>query len=142
MIQTVSRFGELKKHVSGSGMPFREAVVDYYRLLGGRLGFTFMENASVIKHGVNLGKVDLVWVEPNVAFYAEFSNMGELTKHLFKILELGSEWSVLILSSNSSCKPDDARKIVANSAAFEKIRDRVIILDLSKEKIIHPVRGS
>lgn len=138
MIETVSRFGKLKDYAKSSDLAYPEAVIGYYKSLGGKLGFTVREKPSVIKYGVNLGTADLVWVEPNVAFYIEFSNIGEMLKHLFKIVELKSEYSVILLSSASSCKPDDVKRLIENSPVFAQTREKIIILDLAAELVVYP----
>jgi predicted glycoside hydrolase/deacetylase ChbG (UPF0249 family) len=138
MIETVSNFKELHEHVKTCGLSFRDAVVDYYRVLGERLGFTVRKDASVIEYGLNFGKVSLIWVEPNTVFCLEFGGSEEILKHLWRVLEHKPDKAVFILSSGSQCKPDYVEKIVRNSYLLSECRDRIIVLDVSEKKVVYP----
>lgn len=134
MLSKLSDFTELECHIESSSLTFREAIIDYYAVLGERLGFEVRRNASVIKHGVNLGKLDLMWLEPNIIFCVEFGSFEEILKHLWRIQEYDPENAVLVLSSKSACKPADVKKTVENSS----LKDKVIVLDVSEKKVTHP----
>ena len=128
----------LSEHVKSCGLPFREAVIDYFKSLGEKLGFTTRASSTVIKYGVNFGKADLVWVEPNIIFFIEFGPLEDVLKHLWKTLEASPENAVFLLSSASQCKPEQVRKIVENSEALEGVRDKIILLDVSGGKVVYP----
>ncbi len=138
MIERVSNFAEIEEHVKKSGLNFRDALTGYYKTLGEKLGFTVRVNSSVIKYGVNLGKLDVVWVEPNIVFCCEFGNTEEMLKTLWKMTEVNPEHAVLIVSSGSMCRPDNAKKIVENSALLKNFKQKFIILDISDKKVVYP----
>ena len=138
MIDKISDFQGLSKHVEESELPYREAIIDYYTILGEKLGFTARPSASMIMYGVNLGKIDLVWVEPDMTFTVEFGSLTEMIGHLVKISEKKPEKAVIITSSKSQCKPSDVKKIIVNSHLMKEIAEDVILLDVSAECIVHP----
>ncbi|MFH1788734.1 MAG: hypothetical protein ABH834_05095 [Candidatus Altiarchaeota archaeon] len=134
MLSKISDFTGLESHVKSCGLPFKEAVIDYYAVLGERLGFNVRKGASVIKYGVNLGKLDLVWLEPNIVFCLEFGSIEEMLAHLWRIQEHSPEQAVFVLSSKSGCKPSDVKRIVENSS----LKDKAVILDVSEKKVAYP----
>lgn len=138
MIQQLSDLEGLSEHVKSCGLPFREAVIDYYKSLGEKLGFTARASSTVIKYGINFGKADLVWVEPNIIFFMEFGSMEDVLKHLWKTVEAKPENAVFILSSVSQCKPEQVKKIVENSDVLDDMRERVVLLDVSGKKVVYP----
>ena len=138
MIETVSNFTELEGHVKTCKLPFKEAVIDYYRVLGERLGFTVRKDSSVIKNGLAFGKFSLVWVEPNTVFCLEFGAFEEIFKHLWRVLEHQPDKAVFLLSSGSQCKPDAVEKIIRNSPIIAGLKDKVIVLDVSEKKVVYP----
>jgi len=137
MIETVTRLTELEEHIKKSGLGFRDAILDYYKKLGETLGFEVRVNAPLIMHGVNLGNIDLMWVQPNVVFFCEFGAFDEVLKHLWKIAELQPELAVLVLSSNSRCKPEKVAELIRKSGLTENIRNRTLVLDIERRKIMH-----
>jgi hypothetical protein len=131
MIELVSDVEGLMKHIKESELPFREAIIDYYSRLGESQGFTVTRNSSVIRNTVNYGRVDLIWVEPNIVFCLEFGVLDDVYKHLFKLIQLKPSLSVLLLSSNSQCKPGKVRDIISKTAELECIRGKSVILDVT-----------
>jgi len=137
MIEELSDLQALDDHVRKSaGLKFREAILRYYRDLGESLGYTVRENASIIKNGVNFGRMDMIWLEPNVVFAAEFGNPEEIYKHLWKILEYSPAMAVLILSSKSACKADEVAKIIEKSPLVGEKRNIFLILDVTDKKVV------
>lgn len=136
MIQDLVNFQELENYVKNSELKYREAIIEYYKELGERLGFTVRENSSVIRNGINFGKIDLVWVEPNITFTVEFGNLEEILKHLWRILEFSPKISVLILSSKSACKSEDVVKIIERSKLMGGNRGIFLVLDVTEKRVI------
>lgn len=136
MIEELTKFDELDDYVKNSDLKFREAIISYYKELGEKLGFTVRENSSVIQNGINFGKIDLIWIEPNITFTTEFGNFGDILKHLWRILEFSPKISVLILSSNSSCKAEDIVKIIEKSKLVEGYRNIFLVLDITEKKVV------
>ncbi len=140
MIDIIADFVKLEEHVKDSELSYREAVADYYKTLGKKHGFTIRENSSVIKYGVNLGKLDVIWLEPNITFTIEFSSLEEILKHLWRIREFSPELSVLLLSSKSGCKASDVVKLIQNSPLLEEMKDRFMALDLTEKEVVYYVK--
>jgi hypothetical protein len=126
----------LREESKESKLSYKAAILEYYKNLGENLGFEVREDFSVIKHAINLGKLDLLWVEPNITFTIEFSSLENLLKELVKIVEFSPSLSVLILSSKSSCKVRDVKKFMAESNLFQAFREKFLILDLAEKKVI------
>lgn len=136
MIDELTDFEGLDEFISNSELKYREALISYYKILGEGLGFTIRENSSVIRNGINFGKIDLVWVEPNITFTVEFGNIEEVLKHLWRTMEFSPTISVLILSSKSACKPGDVVKIIEKSKLVEENRDIFLVLDVTERKVV------
>ncbi len=132
----IENFQELENFLKESKLSYREAVLAYYKKLGETLGFTVKENSSVIKYMLNLGRIDLLWVEPKITFLIEFSNLENLLGRLFKIAEFSPSLTVLVLSSTSGCKPKDVKTLIENSRFFYDMKDKFLILDLAEKRII------
>jgi hypothetical protein len=137
MIETLTNFNELDTHVKDSDLSYKEAVIDYYRFLGEKHGFTVRKDSSVIRYGVNLGKMDLIWLEPNISFTIEFGNLEEVLKHLWRVMEFSPNLAVLLLSSKSGCKATDVVRLMANSSVFKKIDMRFLVLDLTEREVLY-----
>lgn len=128
-------FSKLEDFLESSELNYRESILKYYKELGEKLGFTTRENFSVIKYTLNLGQLDLLWVEPKITFTLEFSSLENLLKELVKIVEFAPSLAVLILSSTSTnCKPHHVSKFITNSKLFSK--EEIVILDLAEKKVI------
>lgn len=136
MKELISDFDALAEHVESSDSPYREAVIEFYRRLGEKQNFSVRKDSSVIKYGVNLGKLDLIWLEPNITFTIEFGGFDEILKHLWRIVEYSPSLSVLLLSSKSGCKAADVSKLIKNSPLLGSMRDRFMILDLTEEEVL------
>ncbi|MEA3255143.1 MAG: hypothetical protein U9Q22_04860 [Candidatus Altiarchaeota archaeon] len=136
MIDELTDFQGLDEFIKNSELNYREALIDYYKTLGEGLGFTVRKNSSVIRNGINFGRIDLIWVEPNITFTVEFGNIEEILKHLWKIMEFSPQISVLILSSKSACKPGDAVKIIEKSKLIEGTQDVFLVLDVTEKKVV------
>lgn len=136
MIAEITDYISLEKHLKNSKLRYRDAVLDYYKQLGNRLNYTVRENPSIIKNAVNYGKIDLIWLEPNITFTAEFGNLEEIYKHLWKIMEYSPNMAVLLLSSKAACRADEVAKIVDGSQVLENKRNIFLIMDLSERKTL------
>ena len=137
MIEILTNFEELEEYVKNSELGYKEAVIDYYKSLGEKHGFTVRKDSSVIQYGVNFGKMDLIWVEPNITFTIEFGNLEEILKHLWRILEFSPTLAVLLLSSKSGCKATDVVKLIKNSDVLEEMRGKFLVLDLTEKEVIY-----
>ncbi len=137
MIDIITDFKGLEEHIENSDLGYREAVLDYYKKLGIEQGFTVRENSSVIQYGINFGRIDLIWLEPNTTFTIEFGNLEEILKHLWRIMEFTPELAVLLLSSKSGCKATDVVKVIKNSPVLKEMRDRILAIDLTEKEVIY-----
>lgn len=137
MIDIITDFKGLEEHIENSGFGYREAVLDYYKKLGIKHGFSVRENSSVIRYGINFGRIDLIWLEPNTTFTIEFGNLEEILKHLWRIMEFTPELAVLLLSSKSGCKATDVIKVIKNSPVLKEMRDRILAIDLTDKEVIY-----
>jgi len=136
MIDELKNFEELEEHTKNSDLKYLEAILDYYKNLGEKLGFTVRENSSVIKNGVNSGRLDVIWLEPNIAFAAEFGKFDDILKHLWKLVEFSPSLAVLLLSSKSECKAEKVSELIEKSDITREIKNRVLILDVTEKKVI------
>ena len=136
LLAEIPDFESLEAYVHSSKLKFREAVISYYRKLGEEKGFTVRENASIIRSGVNFGKLELLWLEPNIIFATEFGNIEEIYRHIWKMLEYGPKHAILILSSKAGCKADEVAKIIEKSSLVGDRKNIFTILDISEKKII------
>jgi hypothetical protein len=136
MKEAIADFEKLAEYVEGSHLPYREAVLEYYRELGEKNKFTVRKDASAIKYGVNLGKIDLIWLEPNITFTIEFGSLEDILKHLWRIVEFSPSLAVLLLSSKSGCKAADVLKLIKNSPVLASIRKSFLVLDLTEEEVL------
>jgi len=133
------RFDELAAHVKDSGLPFREAIVDYYAKLGEAQRHTVRTQVSVIQHGLNFGKLELLWLEPRVAFATEFGAFEEILKTLWRLVEFSPDKAVLLLSSKSACKPKHVAALLSNSKPLAELREKCAILDVSENRLVYPL---
>ncbi|RLI91215.1 MAG: hypothetical protein DRO94_04480 [Candidatus Altiarchaeales archaeon] len=137
IIELISDFDKLDEYIRNSNLRYREAIINFYKELGEKLGFTVRESTSIIKHGVNFGKIDLIWVEPNITFTVEFGNFDNLLGHLFRILEFSPNLAVLVLSSNSSIRIENVSNLIHRSRLIENMREKIIILDVGAKKVLN-----
>jgi len=82
MLEELSDLKKLDAFVKDSKLKYRDALIAYYKKLGLDAGFTVRENAPVIRNTLNLGRIDLAYLEPNIAFVFEFGNFEEIYRHL------------------------------------------------------------
>ena len=136
MIDELKKFEELEEHIKNSGLKYGEAILEYYKNLGEKLGFTVRENSSVIKNGVNSGRLDVIWLEPNIAFAAEFGRFEDILKHLWKLVEFSPSLAVLLLSSKSECRAEKVSELIEKSDITREIKNRFLILDVTEKKVI------
>ncbi len=136
MIKSIKNFDLLESHIKNSSLGYKDAIMNYYLNLGKKLGYTVRENAPVIRYGINIGKVDLLWLEPEVAFTSEFSSIDDLLRNLWKIIELKPMLAVIILSSKSNCKPGDVSQLIKNSMITKGMSDTFMLLDISEKKVV------
>ena len=132
----ITNFQNLENYTKTNPQKFRDAVIAYYKKLGEEKGFTVRENFSIIKNGTNFGKLELLWLEPNVIFTTEFGNIEEIYKHLWKMLEAKPSIAVLILGSRSGCKPQEVSKLIDNSDILKEKRDIFLVIDISEKKVV------
>jgi hypothetical protein len=136
ILKEITDLNSLDRYAKSSGMKLRDSILRYYKELGEKLGYTVRENASIIKNGVNYGKVDMIWLEPNIVFINEFGGLEEIYKHLWKILEYSPNHAVFLLSSKSSCKAEEVDKIVEKSSLVSEKKQIFLLMDVSDKKII------
>ena len=136
MIDELKKFEGLEEHRGNSNLKYREAILDYYKKLGERMGFTVRENFSVIKNGVNSGKLDIIWIEPNITFITEFGKLDDILKHLWKIVEFSPSLAVLLLSSKSECRAEKVSELIEKSDITREVKNRFLILDVTEKKVI------
>ena len=136
MIKDIRDFEGLDRHIKSSKHGFRSAIIEYYAKLGKRLKYNVRENATVIRHGINLGKIDLIWIEPDVVFTLEFDSIDTILKNLWKIVEINPGLAVIVLSSKSNCKPSDVSKLIKNSRITKNIKENFMILDIGKKEVV------
>jgi hypothetical protein len=137
MIDKITDFSALEKSVKSSpDLKYKDAIIGHYKNLGTCLGYTARDNFSVIKNTVNYGKLDLIWVEPNVVFAAEFGSMDDIYKHLWRIIELAPKTAVLVLSSKSACKAEEVVKIIEKSKLTQDQLKSFVVLDVTEKKIL------
>ena len=60
MIEKLTKFDELEDYTKNSNLNYRDAIISYYKTLGENLGFTVRGNPSVIKHGINFGRINMI----------------------------------------------------------------------------------
>ncbi len=132
MKEIITDFKGLKAHVKASGLKFHDAVIDYYRTLGEKQGFTPLKDSTVIRNAHNFGKLDLVWAEPNVAFVSEFGLFDDIYRHLWRIMVHKPKMAVILLSGNSQCSPRKVRELVSRTPQLEGID--FLVLDVTGGK--------
>ncbi|MFH0862960.1 MAG: hypothetical protein V1875_08030 [Candidatus Altiarchaeota archaeon] len=134
MKELLSDFAGLKAHLKECKMPFRGALIEYYRTLGEKQGFTALKDSSVIRNAYNFGRVDLVWVEPNVAFEMEFGLLDDIFRHMWKLMVLSPRMAVLLVSGNSKCSPQKVKELVSKTPQLSGIE--FVVIDVSGGKIL------
>lgn len=130
MIDILADVENLKKHVKQSKLPFKKAIIEYYKKLGESQGLEVVENTSIIKNGVDYGRIPLSWPDAEVSFNMEFTQIEEIQKHLALNLILNPKHIVMILNSNSDCKPKKVEEIIELTPEYEKIKEKIILVDL------------
>ncbi|HHQ45402.1 MAG TPA: hypothetical protein ENN13_04615 [Candidatus Altiarchaeales archaeon] len=133
MIDVLSGFEALDRHVKSSSLNFKDAIIDYYKNLGKEQSYSVVENASVVNNGIDYGRVELVWVEPQVSFNLEFGKTEDIYKKIFLNLMLEPEHAVFILSSKSQCKPKDVAEIIRKTPQLAGLN--TVVLDVSGKKV-------
>jgi hypothetical protein len=126
MIDGITDAAALKKHVKESKLKFNEAIIDYYKSLGKKHGFTCLANSQAIANAVDYGRIELVWVEPNIVFMLEFGLPDDLYKHLFKAAVLKPAKAVLVLSTKSRCSPKKAKELIERTPHLKGIEFVVV----------------
>jgi len=129
MIELITDLDGLRRFAKDSGLKFRDALIEYYRQVGEKQGFTVLKDSSVIKNAVNYGKVDLIWVEPNTVFCSEFGVLDDVYRHLWRIMVLKPSVAVLLLSGNSQCSPAKVKEIAAKTPELAGIE--FVVLDVT-----------
>ncbi len=124
-------FEELGKYLKNSNLPFRDAILEYYASLGEKLGFTVRRNSLVVQHGINMGRLDLMWVEPAVVFICEFGEFENLLKQAWKAVEVSPGKIVVITSSKAKCSTKNVCMLVERSEVIGKIRPNFVIIDVN-----------
>ncbi len=137
----ITDFSGLDKYVKNPDYKFKDAVLQFYRDMGTRLGYTVRDNPSVIVKGVNYGKLDMVWVEPKITFSIEFGGLDEIYKHLWKILEFSPSLAVLLLSSKSACKAEEVVKMIEKSDIIGEKRSLFLVIDISERKVLRGLKN-
>jgi len=127
-------FESMKAFTKGSKLKFRDAILEYYRQVGEKQGFTVLKDSSVIAHAFNFGKVDLVWVEPNVVFTMEFGLLDDVYRHLWRIMTQKPAVAVLLLSGNSQCSPRKVKEIVSKTPELKGIE--FVFLDVTSNLVV------
>jgi hypothetical protein len=130
----LSDFTGLKEFIKKSGLGFREALIEYYRQAGEKHGFTVLKDSSVIKNAHNFGKVELMWVEPNVVFCYEFGLFEDIYRHLWKVMVLKPAVAVLLLSGNSQCSPQKVKELVSKTPQLKEIE--FVVLDVTSGRVV------
>lgn len=136
LIDEITNFQKLEEYTKNSNLKFREAIIAYYKKMGEEKGFSVRENTPIIKNTVNYGKIELIWLEPNITFTTEFGNLEEIYKHLWKILEYEPNIAVLILSSKAGCKAEEAAKIISKSTLVGEKRKNFVLMDITEKKVL------
>jgi hypothetical protein len=137
MIDKIADYAALEKSVKSTpDLKYKDSIIAHYKILGTSLGYTVRDNFSVIKNTVNYGKLDLIWVEPNVAFAAEFGSLDDIYKHLWRMLELAPKTAVLVLSSKSACKAEEVVKIIEKSKPTQDHANMFLVLDVTEKKVL------
>jgi hypothetical protein len=134
MKELFSDFEAMKAHVKASKLRFRDALLDYFREVGERQGFTVLRDSSVIVNAFDFGKVDLAWVEPNVVFAMEFGVPDDIYRHLFRIMAMKPAIAVLLLSGNSQCNPRRVKELVARTVELRGIE--FVLLDVTSNALV------
>ncbi|MFH1055266.1 MAG: hypothetical protein V1744_04130 [Candidatus Altiarchaeota archaeon] len=134
MIELLSDFNGMKEFMKGSRLKLKEGLMEYYRQIGEKHGFTVLKDSSVIKDAFDFGKVDLVWVEPNVIFTCEFGLLDDIYRHLWRIMVLRPAVAALLLSGNSQCNPKKVKEIVRRAKELEGIE--VVLLDVTLGSVV------
>jgi hypothetical protein len=134
MLNLLSDFASMREFTKKSSLKFADALLEYYKQLGERQGFTVAQGSSIIKNAYNFGKIDLMWVEPNVVFSCEFGVFDDIYRHLWKISAMRPAHAVLLLSQNSQCSPQKVKELVAKSPQLKGIE--FMILDVTGGKVV------
>jgi hypothetical protein len=134
MKELFSDFAQVKAHTKSSGLKYADAIIDYYRKLGDKQGFTVLSGSTVIKNAYDFGRLELVWVEPNVVFCHEFGLLDDIYRHLWRIMVFRPRVAVLLLSGMSKCSPQKVKEIVSHTPQLAGIE--FIVLDVTGEKLV------
>lgn len=130
MREIVSDSQALKKHVKESKLPFKKAILDYYRSLGESQGLQVVQDTPIVANQVDYGTIELAWSEPRITFNTEFASIQELMPKIFRNLLAEPELMVLILDSNSKCSPEKARELLSKTPFLKELWEKTEIVDL------------
>jgi len=137
MIDLITDFEGLQRHLDESSLSFKESIVDFYRIQGENQDLNPVTNASVVRYAMDYGRVPLVWSKPAVSFSMEFARLEDIYKHLFLNYLLEPETMVLLLDSKSRCSPESVRQILTNTPLFSKLKENALILDLGENRVAY-----
>jgi hypothetical protein len=126
--------GALASFVKDSGLKFRDAILEYYSTVGVKAGFTVLKSSSVIVGGLDLGRVDLVYKEADTVFIMEFGLLEDIYIHLYRIMLLKPAHCVLLLSSNSKCRPDAVKRLIGLSRELDSIEFHIV--DVTRYEVL------
>lgn len=124
-------FAGMTEFIKESRLPYKEAVVEYIAKQGESRNFTVRKYSSVVKHGVNLGKVDVAWLEPNTHFHCEFAKLEDALTGIVQSLEAGAEKIVLVLSSKGAVKPAHVKTLLEDSQILSSFKEKIVLLDVA-----------
>jgi len=116
----------LKAHVKASKLAYKDAVIDYFRLLGEKHGFTTLTNTPAIANATDYGRIDLVWVEPNIIFMSEFGIPEDPIQTPIQSHSPKPSKTVIILSSKSRCTPKKAKEIIEKTPELKGMKYEII----------------
>lgn len=123
---------------------FHDNLLSYYHSLGQKLGYSAAVNSSLLRHGLVLGKLDCIWVKerPVVAVEVEFGGREEVLRSLWKMLELGPELAVLVMSSRSRAAFTIAelKTLFERSRLIKPLTQTFLLIDIESgraEKVEH-----
>jgi len=124
-------FSGLSEFIRESRLPYKDAVVEYIAKQGESRDFTVRKYSSVVKYGVNLGKVDVAWLEPNTHFHCEFAKVEDALTGIVQSLEAGAEKVVLVLSSKGAVKPAHVKALLEDSLILSSFKEKIIVADVA-----------
>lgn len=136
LVDELTNVSELRARLA-SCADARSEIIDFFHLLGVKLGFDSVKMPSASFRGVPLGTVALSWLDKDsslaVAFEVELQREEKIAFSLCKLVDLSPKIAVVVVRSTLE-QPnllEKFRNYLFNSRLFQGLSQNFLLIDVS-----------